>query len=203
MFSYDIQIKSVNADSVNEWWEDLRNGDKSGLKAIYSFYVEDMYRYGMAILNNKSFVKDCVQEVFISLWKYRKNLREETNVKQYLFKSLSNKIQKEVAKESKLYHSNEIDKFEFNLVTESFERQIIDEQQRSSIQKKLSKSLSSLPSRQREVIHLLFFEELTYEEVSKLMGINIRSVYTLAWKAISSLKKSLIVFIVAILYSIL
>lgn len=202
MSSYDIQIKSVKVDSVNEWWEDLRNGDKSGLKAIYSFYVEDMYRYGMAILNNKSFVKDCVQEVFISLWKYRKNLREETNVKQYLFKSLSNKIQKEVAKESKLYHSNAIEKFEFNLHTESYERQIIDEQQRSSIQKKLARSLSFLPSRQREVIHLLFFEEMTYEEISELMGINIKSVYTLAWKAISSLKKSLIAFIVAVLYSI-
>ncbi|WP_186757117.1 RNA polymerase sigma factor [Echinicola salinicaeni] len=202
MSSSSIKINSFNYDSVNNWWNDLRHGEKSGLKSIYAFYVEDMYKYGMAIHNNKSFVKDCVQEVFVSLWKYRGNLREGVNVKQYLFKSLSNRIQKEIAKESKLYHSNAIDSFEFRFQSESFEKQIIDEQQKSSIQKKLFSSLSSLPSRQREVVHLLFFENLTYEEISELMGINLRSVYTLAWKAISSLKRSLISFLIVIFYSV-
>jgi len=46
--------------------------------------------------------------------------------------------------------------------------------------------------RQKQVIHLLFFEQIAYEEVSKLMGINLRSVYTLAWKAIANLKKHIV-----------
>jgi DNA-directed RNA polymerase specialized sigma24 family protein len=51
--------------------------------------------------------------------------------------------------------------------------------------------MDKLPIRQKDVITCLFFEKFTYEDTSKVMELNLRSVYTLAWKAISSLKKSL------------
>ncbi|MEX2565058.1 MAG: sigma factor-like helix-turn-helix DNA-binding protein, partial [Cyclobacteriaceae bacterium] len=40
-----------------------------------------------------------------------------------------------------------------------------------------------------EVIHLLYYENCSYEDISKIMGINVQSVYTLAWKAIANLKR--------------
>jgi len=51
--------------------------------------------------------------------------------------------------------------------------------------------MDKLPIRQKEVITCLFFEKFSYKETLKAMWLNFRSVYTLAWKAISSLKKSL------------
>ena len=51
---------------------------------------------------------------------------------------------------------------------------------------------TAIPARQREVIHLLFFEGQSYEEIADIMGIHVQSVYTLAWKALTALKKRLV-----------
>src|SRR5690606_12479043 len=77
-------------------------------------------------------------------------------------------------------------------VAESEESKIIGIQREALVQKKLAMALGELPFRQKEVIQYLFFENFSYEETSILMGINLRSVYTLAWKAIANLKKILL-----------
>jgi RNA polymerase sigma factor (sigma-70 family) len=73
---------------------------------------------------------------------------------------------------------------------------LIETQEISLSHRKLDKALSGLPVRQREVIHYVFFEKLTYEDVARLMDINIRSAYTLTWKAIQTMKKSFVSFAV-------
>ncbi len=56
----------------------------------------------------------------------------------------------------------------------------------------LHKALAELPPRQKEILHLLYSEELSYENIAELMAINVASVYTLAWKALAALKRLMI-----------
>lgn len=191
MQSQNPSSKHSLVSPEEEWWQALISGDRTGLKSLYAHYINELHRYGMALHPNKSLVKDCVQDVFVSLWKYRDNLKAGVNVKLYLFKSLGNRIQKELAKERKRYHSDSAEQFEYLLLSDSFEKKMIKEQHLALLKKKLANSMEALPIRQREVLILIFFENLAYEKVSEIMGINVRSVYTLAWKAISSLKKSM------------
>src|SRR5690606_7677212 len=111
------------------------------------------------------------------------------------FKCLTNKIHKEISKDKRRYSQESIDDYAASLVVHNSAADIypnqIDEKQRMA----MMAALEILIARQREVLHLLFFDDQTYEEVSKLMNINVQSVYTLAWKAIFNLKKRLIVFL--------
>jgi RNA polymerase sigma factor (sigma-70 family) len=75
---------------------------------------------------------------------------------------------------------------------------LIGVQREKALQVKLASALEKLPMRQKEVVQYLFFENFSYEEVSKMMGINLRSVYTLAWKAVSSLKKHIVSLLLAV-----
>src|SRR5690606_8754669 len=122
-------------------------------------------------------------------------LKDTDNVKLYLFKCLSNKIHKEISKDKRRYSQESIDDYAASLVVQNSVADIypnqIDEKKRMAMMAALGK----LSARQKEVIQLLFFENQTYEEVSKIMNINVQSVYTLAWKAIFNLKKRLIVFL--------
>ncbi|MEX2592863.1 MAG: sigma-70 family RNA polymerase sigma factor [Anditalea sp.] len=178
-----------------EWWNQLREGNRKGLESIYSAYVEDMFRYGMAIKANSSFVKDCIQEVFISLWKYKSNLKDTDNIKWYLFKSLSNKIHREIAADLSRYHTGNVEEFVFLYIVDSYEQDCIRDQGNEFTRKKLVLAIEKLPLRQKEVVQLLFFENLPYEEISSIMKLHIKSVYTLAWKAICNLRKSMISFL--------
>jgi RNA polymerase sigma factor (sigma-70 family) len=183
-------------DDPRVWWDQLRNGEKGGLESIYSAYVEEMYRYGMAIKANNSFVKDCIQEVFLSLWKYRSNLKDTDNIKFYLFRSLSNIIHREVAADLSKYHTKNVEEFNYLQVVDSYELDWIRDQGNELTRKRLALAIEKLPLRQREVVQLLFFENISYEEISVIMKLHLKSVYTLAWKAIGNLKKSMLLLLV-------
>jgi RNA polymerase sigma factor (sigma-70 family) len=173
-------------------WSQLKDGDKNGLEQIYRKYSQELFRYGMAIKPNRSFVKDCMHELFIDLWRYRRGLTQTDNVKVYLLKSLSNKMKKGIMEDQKMYVDLEPSDFEMEYVEESVEDKFIEVQHTETLQKKLACTLEKLPVRQREVIRLLFFERLSYEDTSKILGISIDSSYTLVWKAINSMRKGIL-----------
>ena len=180
-----VKTKSPEA----EWWYLLKVGNRTALSMIYGAYVENMFAYGMTIAANRDFVKDCIQDVFVDLWKYRENLSNTDNIKFYLLKSLRNKIFQLSTKEKKFLSRN--DEYKESILTPSHEDVMVGDQQNSLIKARLASCLEKLPERQKEVIRHLYFENLSYEETSNIMAINLRSVYTLAWKALSSMRKSL------------
>lgn len=154
------------------------------MEALYAKYIRELFRLGMSIKGDRSLVKDCIQEVFLQIWQYRNTVKATDNVKLYLFKCLSNKIHKEVGKDKKRYGhldtelENDLPYEQDTEVKDSFEKG-----------KNLMEAMESLPARQNEVIHLLYYENHSYEDISLIMGINVQSVYTLAWKALANLKR--------------
>lgn len=190
-------VSQIHFDEVDALWEQLREGQRAGLEGLYRSLAKPLFRYGLSLVPDEDFVQDCIQEVFIDLWKYHKNLQTADNVRLYLFRSLSHKIFREDKKEKKWKKETlkvEVESFFF---VDSKEADLIGAQTEEFLQRKLAGALEELPLRQKEVVQYLFFESFSYEEVSKLMGINLRSVYTLAWKAISNLKKvMLLVFLI-------
>ena len=181
-------------------WEAFQQGDKAALEHMYRQYVQDLYNYGMKIKGNEALVKDTIQELFLELWKSRTHLSSTDNIKFYLMKALKLKMYHHLkqGQESFVVSKNNLTG-EVVLPYESLfiEREVQEEQFR-----KLSKAIRYLPDRQKEVIHLLFYEGLTYEEVSEIMGINVRSVYTLAWKSLSTLRKTIPEFLWIVILSI-
>ncbi|MDN3690503.1 RNA polymerase sigma factor [Cyclobacterium jeungdonense] len=187
----EASIDGVGSDSDDDvLWNQIKAGEMAGLEEMYTKYVRELFRLGMSIKGDRSLVKDCIQEVFLKIWQYRDSVKATDNAKLYLFKCLSNRIHKDIGKDKKRYgYLNQ--NLEDELRTEP------EEAGASAVlyfrrRKKLSEALESLPSRQQEVIHLLYYENHCYEDVSTIMGINVQSVYTLAWKAIANLKKRLL-----------
>jgi len=191
-----IQANPLSCVDGDVLWQLLREGERKGLEGLYRLYSRELFKYGLALINDEDFIQDCIQEVFIDLWKYHLNLQKAENVKVYLFRSLSHKVYRESKKRSK-WKWEELWEDSFgDLSVESKEGELISVQQEKSLQIKLAIGLEKLPLRQKQAIQLLYFEQFSYEEVSKMMGINLRSVYTLAWKAIASLKK----YVVSLLF---
>lgn len=165
-------------------WNQIKVGERAGLEALYVKYIRELFRLGMSIKGDRSLVKDCIQDVFLQIWQYRGTIKATDNVKLYLFKCLSNKIHKEVGKDKKRYGHLDTE-LEDDLLYEQ------DAEVKDSFEKRknLIESMESLPARQNEVIHLLYYENHSYEDISIIMGINVQSVYTLAWKALANLKR--------------
>lgn len=187
--------KEFTSLSDEEVWDQLRGGNHVALEYLYRTYGKDLFNFGMKLYGREVWVQDSLHELFVDLWKQHQQLSSVTFLKTYLFKAFRYKLQRQYSKEKRWIYQADYERLpemEVELPVESY---MISAQFSREQQLKLANAIEKLPVRQREVLHLLFNEDLSYEEISHIMEINVRSVYTLAWKAISSLRKLLIDFL--------
>ena len=66
----------------------------------------DLFNWGMRLHHEGEFVKDCIQEIFLSFWKIQDTIAPVENVRSYLLVVLKSRILRELSKkENKLYQS--------------------------------------------------------------------------------------------------
>lgn len=172
-------------------WSEFKFGDRTAFESIYRHYFKDLFRYGMSIHPDDALIKDAIQELFVDLWRYRDTLSKPSQLKFYLLKSLRSKIYKHIDQKKKSEVNALLFQKEKLQYLPSQEEQIIASDERGIRTKKMTFLINELPERQREAIMLIFFEGKTYEETATIMSMTVQSVYTLIWKAVSSLRKKL------------
>src|SRR5690554_7926932 len=91
----------MNGASENILWTSFKNGDDSALARIFTKYADQLYAYGLKIINDEALVKDCIQDVFIQLIEKRETLVITSKTQIYLFKSLRNKLFEELRSEKR------------------------------------------------------------------------------------------------------
>jgi len=172
-------------------WHQLMEGDRRGLEGLYVQFSRELFRYGMAVQPDRTLVKDCIQELFIDLWKYRKSIKYTDNVKKYLCRSLSNRMYREINLEKRRVGQNPLEVCEALYDSHDPKSWPTNYQPDEEEIFKLRDAMGNLPIRQREIIQHVYFDKLSSEETAKKMGIAVQSVYTLTWKAITKLRQSL------------
>jgi RNA polymerase sigma factor (sigma-70 family) len=171
-------------------WSQFKAGDRHVFSQIYRQYIQPLYNYGMKVADDPELVEDCIQELFIYLWKTRQNLGDTDSIKFYLFKALRRRIvatQEEVVRTTK---KNESIGTSHQAAEFSHEQYLVYRQLEEEQQQRLTRSLDTLTKRQREAIMLRFYDNLSFQQVAEVMSLNIKSTYNLISKAIEALKEN-------------
>lgn len=173
-----------------EIWENFKKGSEKAFDYIYDKYFTVLYGYGSHICSNRALVKDCIQNLFVELWKNKENLSEVRSIKYYLYKSIRRKILNELEKENKHKLHDLSNDYDFE-VTVSHEFNIIDEQIMNEKKDQLLKSFETLSKRQKEAIFLRFYENMEYQDIASIMSLKeVKYARTLIYRAIEVLKYS-------------
>lgn len=189
--------KSKDNSGINEFeiWRDFKKGKESAFILIYKLYFNMLVSYGRQFTSDKEIIKDAVQDLFIDLRKKRKKLPPlRYSIKFYLFKFLKNNMlqylrnEKRIEKYRNKYMANR------PTVDESKEFRIIQTQEHADLIRRLKMALKKLTRRQREALFYLYYNNLSYVEVQKLMRLKtVKSARNLIYSAIKSLKDYFIV----------
>lgn len=172
-------------------WNRFREGNWDALEYIYRTYTKDLFNYGMKICANNSLVEDAIQELFVELWNSRKNLAATEKIRFYLLKALKWKITHQLKRERKIYGEQELEDVVEVEVVLPFESKLLSDQLSEERRACLYEAMNKLPQRQKEILQLLFFEDLSHQEVADIMNIRVRSVYVTAYRALSSLRENI------------
>jgi RNA polymerase sigma factor (sigma-70 family) len=167
-------------------WESFREGDREAFATLFRTHYELMYRYGGKFTADYNLLEDCIQELFIELWQ-AKTRTPVVSVRAYLLKSLKYKLLKAYRKSRDIVPiADEEAMFEWS--HESF---LIAGEEDDEKKRRVLKALEQLTGRQKEIIYLKYYQNLSYDEVSEIMNINYQAARNLLYQAIRSLKHRL------------
>ena len=170
-------------------WTAFVQGDDSAYAQLYKQYFHELYDYGVKLCQQPDLVKDCIHDLFIDLWKSRKKKSRVVAIRPYLFKALRNIILKERTR-SPMFLSVEL--VHCIEQTPSPEATLIQHQASQERQQRLHQALTLLTQRQREVIFLKFYSQLSYDEIASVMSISTKASYKLMSRAIALLRQMIV-----------
>lgn len=182
-----------------ELWKAFLHGKQSALADLFLAQYDRLYRYGFRLYGDQELVKDCIQELFLKLWQKQRSLHEIREVGPYLCQSLRRVIIDSLRQGTR--HSRILDFVAQNQLEVSFSQeeflisQQIDEEQR----RRLTKALNRLTKRQREAIHLRYFENFEPTQIAKIMSLSDQSVYNLLYRSVQALRDHFFLLLLVIL----
>ncbi len=163
-------LKNRKNSAFNEYFEELFNR--------YKYQVYSLSRY-YGLQNDDSM--DVVQETFIKFINFYNSFKPELKFKPWFFKIVLNSIRNKY---------NELKKYGY-VEIEKMSSQIIYEENFEKFQKReyIRGILSRLPVKEREVIILDVYGELSLEEIANTLDISLRQVYNRLNKAYEEIKE--------------
>lgn len=166
-------------------WGSFLEGDQEAFGLLFKNNYPHLFQYGSKICRSHPLLEDTIQELFLEVWKNR-NPVPSISVKAYLLKALKYKLLKEMARNNATSFRDFAEDSAFELGYEAF---LVAKQEDEEKTKRVLQSLQQLSHRQKEIIYLKFYQNLSYDEVSDIMNINYQAARNLLYQAIKALKK--------------
>jgi RNA polymerase sigma factor (sigma-70 family) len=155
-------------------WQQFCAGDKNAFGEIAEWNYTALHHYGTRFTSDRDLIKDCIQDLFLELWEKRGKLDHVVSIKPYLFQSLRNNLLRRVKKQSLFSGITHQDDFpEDGLSAESSWISSETDQHTSAL---LKNGIELLPKRQREALYLRYYENLSYDEIGEVMGLQRQAV---------------------------
>lgn len=141
------------------------------LSQLIQDYATDLKRIAYLYVNDMAECEDIIQEVFISCYQNLSNYRKESSYKTWLIQITINKCKDHKKRWSvkRLFYKSEVF---LDKTSDSAEEKYIQGLHSNEI----IKQISFLSAKYKEVLILYYYQELTMNEISEVLGIKLNTV---------------------------
>lgn len=172
--------------------------DNEAFRDLVLQYQSLVYKACFNLLRQQEDAEDIAQDVFIEVFESIEQFRHLSKLSTWLYRIAINKSLNHLRKTRRKSLIHSIEGFFINNKNATLEIEdksandsphSIDYMERSNI---LQSAIASLPENQRIAFTLNKFDELSYQEITEVMGLSLASVESLIHRAKLSLQKKLI-----------
>lgn len=195
----DTTFSNIKDEQI---WTHLKDGSHAAFVWIYDRYVEDMIRYGCQIVKERALVEDVVQDIFVSIWEKKKDQADVHSIKFYLLSATRRSLLKKLKKENSLVFEDTEGSESFKIIP-SFLDEKLSKQKSEALSEKVRKVIENLTERQREIIYLKFYQNLSYQEIAAILELDQKYTYNLAARAYNNFKEKFKLFTIIMALSLI
>ena len=172
----------MNQTTVREaaaWSRRLRASDPDVLGELFDRYHHGLYRYASGFVGTAD-AGDVVQEIFLSLWEKRRSTTVRASIAALLYTMARNRCLNHLRK-----HRHE------ELTWDFPDREAVDDGSDRELERNLHSWIAGLPPRRAEAFLLSRYHDLSHDQISRIMGLSLRTVQTHIVHALRDLRKHL------------
>lgn len=162
----------------------IREDNRLALNTLFKTHYQNLCRFANTYLRNKEEAEECVADVFVNLWKNRKNIVIEKSFKAYIYTAVKYAAFATLKKRNPAIEDIE------TLPDFLFEDPWGTEQVviHAELEHHVNLAIDTLPFRCRQVFLMSRIESLSYKEISSILSISEKTVENHLVKALSILR---------------
>lgn len=167
--------------------DELARDSNLALEKLFNYYYPRLYHFSKAFLKFDDGIDDILQEVFLKIWKNRKNIKTSHSFNAYIFTITQNLLLNELRSrlnnqkfKDKLLNASIADEYR------SFEKVEYDE-----LKRKIDELIEELPPKQKDIFKLSRTEGLSHKEIAEKLDITTKTVEYHISQSIRFLKEKL------------
>ncbi len=181
------KTKENNLDFGAENYRRFLDGDEEGLSEIVKEYSDGLLLFINKVVCDYCTAEDIVEDIFAELIVKRRTFNNKSKFKTYLYKIGRNKALNHIKKSSiaKLISQDKIE--ETADIDSSAEKRLIDKER----DRVLYKALRELKTEYRQVLYLIYFQDMSYANISSIMKKSVKQIKNIAYRSKRALKRIL------------
>lgn len=164
----------------------IKKDDRLALNTLFADYYQKLCFFANTYLRNPEESEEVVADVFLTIWKNRRQLTIEKNLKSYLYVSVRHASLTAIKKRQPLFEDVEDILFTTNLLDPSDPEQLLTYKE---LQHQLDVAIESLPPRCKQIFLMSRMESLTYREISEILGLAEKTIENQLVKALGILRE--------------
>jgi RNA polymerase sigma-70 factor (ECF subfamily) len=165
----------------------LINDSQTALAELFDHYYPRLYNFSKAFLKFDDGIDDILQEVFLKVWRSRKDIKSSITFKSYIFTITQHLLINELR--SRLNNQKMRDRLAKIVIAEeylSFQQVDYDE-----LKRRIDQAVEVLPEKQKEIFKKSRIEGLSHKEIANELGVTTKTVEYHIGQAIRFLKERL------------
>lgn len=176
MIKFTIQptkasMKSKESEII-ELMQNERTREK-GLRLLMDAYQSRLYWHIRRMIVDHDLAQDVLQETFIKVYQNFHQFKQNSLLYTWLYRIATNESLQQLQKLKKMQKTDENAEYYLqNLVADNVENDA------DEIQILLQKAIQSLPEKQKLVFTMRYYDELPYEELSKILDMSVGTLKT-------------------------
>ncbi len=164
-----------------------RETKDSGFTLLMNKYKEKIYWHIRRIVVSHQDAQDVLQETFINVYRHIEKFEEKSKIYTWLYRIATNESIRHL--NSKKIDATSYEEVSQTLVNSLKETSVEDG---DSILVKFQEAILTLPEKQKLVFNLRYYDELSYEDISKVLDSSVNALKTNYHLASEKVKKYMI-----------